>query len=66
LTRLIFDRTEVDTLLGDSTKAKEKLGWEPKITFETLVKEMVEQDLQEAKRDELIQRAGFKVNQHNE
>ena len=37
--------TEVDTLLGDSSKAKKKLGWQPKISFEELVKEMVESDL---------------------
>ena len=61
-----FRPTEVDTLLGDPTKAKEKLGWEPKITFEELVTEMVREDLEEAKRDELCRRAGFKVNNHQE
>ncbi len=61
-----FRPTEVETLLGDPTKAKEKLGWVPKITFEELVKEMVQVDLEEAKRDELVQRAGFRVNQHQE
>lgn len=61
-----FRPTEVDTLLGDPTKAKQKLGWEPKITFETLVGEMVRADLEEAKRDELCQRAGFRVNRHTE
>ncbi|WP_394708066.1 GDP-mannose 4,6-dehydratase [uncultured Desulfosarcina sp.] len=58
--------TEVETLLGDPTKAKEKLGWEPEITFEALVQEMVRVDLEEAKRDELLHRAGFQVIQHNE
>ena len=61
-----FRPTEVDTLLGDPTKAKEKLGWEPQITFQTLVQEMVRADLEEAKRDELCQRAGFRVNSRNE
>lgn len=61
-----FRPTEVETLLGDPSKAKEKLGWIPKISFEELVKEMVQADLEEAKRDELIQRAGFKVNNHQE
>ena len=61
-----FRPTEVETLLGDPSKAKEKLGWETQITFETLVKEMVRADLEEAKRDELCQRAGFKVSNHRE
>jgi GDPmannose 4,6-dehydratase len=61
-----FRPTEVDTLLGDSTKAREKLGWAPKISFEELVKEMVQSDLEEAKRDELCQRAGFRINKHQE
>ena len=61
-----FRPTEVDTLLGDPTKAREKLGWVPKISFEELVKEMVTADVEEAKRDELVQRAGFRVNQRQE
>ncbi|WP_319405954.1 GDP-mannose 4,6-dehydratase [uncultured Desulfosarcina sp.] len=61
-----FRPTEVETLLGDPTKAKEKLGWSPSISFGELVKEMVHADLEEAKRDELVQRAGFKVNQRQE
>jgi GDPmannose 4,6-dehydratase len=61
-----FRPTEVETLLGDPTKAKEKLGWEPEITFEALVREMIHADLEEAKRDELLHRAGFQVSQHNE
>jgi GDPmannose 4,6-dehydratase len=60
-----FRPTEVETLLGDPTKAKEKLGV-PKITFEEVVKEMVQVDLEEAKRDELVQRAGFRVSSHSE
>jgi len=47
---------EVETLLGDPTKAKEKLGWEPKISFADLVAEMVRADLEDAKRDELCKK----------
>jgi GDPmannose 4,6-dehydratase len=61
-----FRPTEVEMLLGDPTKAKRKLGWEPKIAFEALVKEMVRADREEAKRDELCQREGYRINQHNE
>jgi GDPmannose 4,6-dehydratase len=61
-----FRPTEVDTLLGDPSKAKANLGWEPRISFEALVKEMVQADLEEAKRDELIQRAGFRVSNPSE
>ncbi len=61
-----FRPTEVETLLGDPSKAKEELQWEPKINFESLVKEMTQADLEEAKRDELCQRAGFQVPNHNE
>ena len=49
-----FRPTEVETLLGDATKARQKLGWVPKITFDSLVAEMVREDLKSAKRDELI------------
>ncbi|BBO77634.1 GDP-mannose 4,6-dehydratase [Desulfosarcina widdelii] len=61
-----FRPTEVQTLLGDPTKANEKLGWSPKTSFSELVHEMVKVDLEEAKRDELVQRAGFRVNNRNE
>ncbi len=54
-----FRPTEVDTLLGDSTKAKDKLGWIPKISFKDLVKEMVIYDLNLAKKDSLCHREGF-------
>ena len=54
-----FRPTEVDALLGDATKAKEKLGWTPKITFRELVTEMVREDLKAAERDELIKRHGY-------
>lgn len=56
-----FRPTEVDTLLGDARKAKEKLGWEPKISFERLVQEMVEADLEQARRDRVIASAGYTV-----
>jgi GDPmannose 4,6-dehydratase len=58
--------TEVDTLLGDPTKAKEKLGWVPRISFDQMVKEMVKSDMEEAKRDDFCQRAGFRVSGHSE
>lgn len=54
-----FRPTEVETLLGDATKAKEKLGWTPQITFRELVTEMVREDLKAAERDELIKRHGY-------
>lgn len=53
--------TEVDTLLGDPTKAREQLGWKPKRDFATLIQEMVLEDVQLAKRDLLCQREGFKM-----
>ena len=61
-----FRPTEVDTLLGNPAKAKAKLGWAPKISFTELVREMVQVDLEEAKRDELCRRAGFTVKDHME
>lgn len=61
-----FRPTEVETLLGNPFKAHEKLGWAPRITFSELVREMVAADLEEAKRDELCQRAGFRVAPHQE
>lgn len=61
-----FRPTEVETLLGDPSKAKEKLGWKSEISFEDLVKEMVQSDLEEAKKDELCRRAGFQVYNYNE
>lgn len=54
-----FRPTEVDTLLGDPTKAREKLGWKPEITFEQLVEEMVEADLRLAERERLVRDAGL-------
>jgi len=61
-----FRPTEVETLLGDPTKAKEKLGWEPKITLKQMVHEMMENDLNIAKRDELIKQHGYKAFDYNE
>ena len=61
-----FRPTEVETLLGDSTKAKEKLGWEPKITLEEMVHEMMENDIKIAKRDSLVKDFGFKAPNFNE
>ena len=61
-----FRPTEVETLLGDPTKAKEKLGWTPKITFHELVSEMVREDLNSAERDELVKHNGYKVMDYNE
>lgn len=51
--------TEVEQLLGDPTKAKTKLGWSPKVTFEALVDEMIDADLELAKKDVVIRREGF-------
>ena len=61
-----FRPTEVDTLLGDPTKAKEKLGWEPKISFHELIDEMVKADFEMARRDYICKMAGFKIFDYNE
>jgi GDPmannose 4,6-dehydratase len=61
-----FRPAEVETLLGDASKARKKLGWQPKISFEELVAEMVQEDLKIAKRDNLIKRHGFKTLNYNE
>ena len=58
--------TEVETLLGDPVKAKQKLGWVPKITLRELVKEMVEADYAAARRDSLVKAAGFQAYDYNE
>ena len=61
-----FRPTEVETLLGDSTKAREKLNWVPKISFKELVKEMVMYDLNEAKKDDLCNQEGFSTYNYHE
>lgn len=61
-----FRPTEVETLLGDSSKAKAKFGWVPKIGFAELVKEMVREDLKAAERDELVKRHGYRTNDFHE
>jgi GDPmannose 4,6-dehydratase len=61
-----FRPTEVETLLGDPTKAREKLGWTPKVTFKELVAEMAREDMEEAKRDELVKKHGYTVYNRNE
>jgi len=57
-----FRPTEVESLLGDPTKAKEKLGWVPEITLQEMCKEMVEHDLKQAKQHALLKKHGFSVN----
>ncbi len=54
-----FRPTEVETLLGDPTKAQRELGWTPRTSFDQLVKEMVESDLKAAQRDALVRKHGF-------
>jgi GDPmannose 4,6-dehydratase len=61
-----FRPTEVDSLLGDSTKAHTKLGWRAEIPFDTLVEEMVQSDLEIARRDAVILREGFKTYRYHE
>lgn len=61
-----FRPTEVESLLGDPSKAHRKLGWAPKITFEELVVEMVREDFKSAKRDELIKQNGYAVFDYHE
>ena len=61
-----FRPTEVETLLGDPSKAKQKLGWTPKITFDELVAEMVREDLKAAERDELVKKHGYKTMDYHE
>ncbi|MBI5899487.1 MAG: GDP-mannose 4,6-dehydratase [Rhodocyclales bacterium] len=61
-----FRPTEVETLLGDATKAKEKLGWTPQVSFDELVAEMVREDLKAAERDELVKKHGYKAMDRHE
>ncbi|MDT8443950.1 MAG: GDP-mannose 4,6-dehydratase [Desulfuromonadales bacterium] len=61
-----FRPAEVETLLGDPTKARLKLGWEPKVTFKELVVEMVRSDLDAAQRDELVKQHGYQTFDYHE
>jgi GDPmannose 4,6-dehydratase len=58
--RKYFRPAEVDTLLGDATKARTRLGWVPKVGFEELVREMMASDLELARRDALVRKHGFR------
>jgi GDPmannose 4,6-dehydratase len=63
--RRYYRPAEVDTLLGDPTKARNQLGWKPKVRFAELVREMVREDLREAEREVLVKKHGYRVlNQH--
>ena len=56
----------METLLGEPSKAKEELGWVPKITLQEMVQEMMAADLEHAKRDELVKKHGFKAFDYHE
>jgi GDPmannose 4,6-dehydratase len=58
--------TEVETLLGDATKAHQQLGWKPKYTFEQLVSEMIKEDLKSAQKDSLIKEHGYSTYNYHE
>jgi GDPmannose 4,6-dehydratase len=61
-----FRPAEVETLLGDPRKAREKLGWQPRCSFTELVAEMVREDLKTAERDELVKRHGYSAYDYHE
>lgn len=61
-----FRPTEVDTLLGDPSKAKNNLGWEPKYTFKEMIAEMVASDMEEARMEQLCRQSGFQTFDHHE
>jgi GDPmannose 4,6-dehydratase len=61
-----FRPTEVESLLGDASRAKERLGWSPRTSFDELVSEMVESDFQAAMRDSLVKEAGFRAYDYHE
>ena len=61
-----FRPAEVQTLLGDASHARTRLGWKPKISFESLVAEMVQYDMEAARRDALVRKAGFKIAEPHE
>jgi GDPmannose 4,6-dehydratase len=58
--------SEVDTLLGDASKARARLGWEPRVRFAELVAEMAQADLREAERESLVKKHGYRTFDHNE
>lgn len=61
-----FRPSEVQTLLGDPTHAHERLGWKPKVSFESLVREMIEADFDAAKRDQLVKKHGYDAYDYHE
>ena len=61
-----FRPTEVDFLLGDPSKAGDQLGWRAQVSFDEIIKEMVQEDLREAEKDKFCKREGFKVYSHSE
>lgn len=61
-----FRPAEVDSLLGDATKARNKLGWKPRVNFKQLVREMMQEDLISAERDDLVKRNGYKAYDYHE
>lgn len=61
-----FRPSEVETLLGDASKARDRLGWQPRFSFSELVEEMVRHDLEAARRDRLVKEAGYRVLNHHE
>jgi GDPmannose 4,6-dehydratase len=61
-----FRPAEVDTLLGDASKAHARLGWRPQVTFRQLVAEMVREDLKSAERDELVKKHGYSAYDYHE
>ncbi|MDE0792055.1 MAG: GDP-mannose 4,6-dehydratase [SAR324 cluster bacterium] len=60
-----FRPTEVDLLIGDASKAREKLGWEPTCDLQQMIEEMIKSDLEEARKDQLLQSSGFQTNGGN-
>ena len=61
-----FRPTEVDELLGDASKARQKLNWEPTISLEEMISEMINNDLEEAKKESLLRNKGFTIHSANE
>ena len=61
-----FRPTEVDFLLGNSDKARKELGWIPSISLEELIREMIDSDMEEAKKEALLKKSGFTINNSKE